>query len=84
MGEIEKVLEKLNEILANAGFTKVASNILFNDDDGWRMLGSIEFRFDKDGKYIEPDNGRYRPKVWNHDESKSPSMGVIPESLCRE
>jgi hypothetical protein len=60
MGEVEKTMERLNKALVEAGFAKAVKSYLAPLDDGcWEMNAGIFLRFDKDGKYIEPEGGEY-------------------------
>ena len=59
MGEIEKTLERLNEVLVKAGFAGTSINPLYKDGSCWRLRAEIELRFDEDGKFIKPDDGEY-------------------------
>jgi len=60
MGEVDKTLERLNEVLVNAGFAKVIFGVLYKGEDCWYANGcNIQLRFDKDGNYIKPEDGEY-------------------------
>jgi hypothetical protein len=60
MGEIEETLEQLNKILADAGFPKVRLHGLNKHENIWAMHIGTCLQFDKDGKYIMPDEaGEY-------------------------
>jgi len=52
-------LERLNEVLVKADFSKVRPNPLYKNGSHWELLVSIALRFDEDGKFIKPENGDY-------------------------
>jgi hypothetical protein len=60
MGEIEQTLERLNRILADAGFPKARLNGLNKQEDVWAMYIGTCLQFDKNGKYLIPEEaGEY-------------------------
>jgi len=74
MGEIEKTMERLNEVLVKAGFAKATLNYLYKDGNVWKMIPGIELQFDENGRYIEADNERYCPQ--KNESSKEPFTWV--------
>jgi hypothetical protein len=60
MGEVEKTLERLNKVLVEAGFPTVELGVIGDAGDFWYQGASLTLRYDKDGKYIEPEGGEYR------------------------
>jgi len=60
MGEVEKTLERLNEVLKNAGFAEAYMNPIGHDGESWLSTCNLPIRFDNDGNYIEPNEGKYR------------------------
>ena len=57
MGEVEKTLERLNEVLVKAGFQKTHAEAIYKNGDQWLMEVRIDLRFDKEGKFAQPENG---------------------------
>ena len=57
MGEVERTLERLNEVLVNAGFQKTYAEAIYKDGDHWSMGVRVDLQFDKDGKFVKPENG---------------------------
>jgi hypothetical protein len=59
MGEYELTIEKLNKVLVEHGFSEVNHGVLCPGDYAWHSSPSIPIRFDKNGRYIKPENGKY-------------------------
>jgi hypothetical protein len=58
MGEIEKTIERLNRVLAEAGFTKVQPHAALRLDEGSRHQNvTPTLQYDKNGNFVEPESG---------------------------
>ena len=55
MGEYEAIIERLNKVLTENGFSKVNEGVLAPYDNGWYTAPSIPIQFDKAGKYMRPE-----------------------------
>lgn len=59
MGEVEKTLERLNKVLVENGFSKADMGSMARGELCWHTDWRVPLRFDKNGKYIVPENGEY-------------------------
>jgi hypothetical protein len=58
MGEIEKTIERLNRVLAEAGFAKVQPHDILREAGGsWYQNVTLTLQYDKNGNFVVPESG---------------------------
>jgi hypothetical protein len=60
MGEYEPTIERLNKVLRENGFSEINFHgDLSRGNNGWISCAMVPIHFDKEGKFIKPENGVY-------------------------